>query len=122
MNIPTEINTNTLDCGDNSCLFAAKRGGMRTNCGCRCLNGLSQAQRRKLLLRLDEIKSEARLDALREVREMASKRAKRNHSRSVAMRKYKVGHVLYGQTEDTYMAAARENERTVSTIDALIAK
>lgn len=25
------------DCGDNSCRFAAKRGGMRTNGGCRCL-------------------------------------------------------------------------------------
>jgi hypothetical protein len=26
-----------LDCGDNSCQFAAKRGGMRTNAGCRCI-------------------------------------------------------------------------------------
>lgn len=26
-----------LDCGDNSCYFATKRGGMRTNGGCRCL-------------------------------------------------------------------------------------
>lgn len=26
----------TLDCGDNSCLYATKRGGMRTNGGCRC--------------------------------------------------------------------------------------
>ncbi len=26
-----------LDCGDNSCMFAEKRGGMRTNGGCRCL-------------------------------------------------------------------------------------
>jgi hypothetical protein len=24
------------DCGDNSCRFATKRGGMRTNGGCRC--------------------------------------------------------------------------------------
>jgi hypothetical protein len=24
------------DCGDNSCLFAEKKGGMRTNGGCRC--------------------------------------------------------------------------------------
>lgn len=24
------------DCGDNSCRFAVKRGGMRTNGGCRC--------------------------------------------------------------------------------------
>jgi hypothetical protein len=26
-----------LDCGDNSCRFARKRGGMRTNGGCRCI-------------------------------------------------------------------------------------
>lgn len=26
------------DCGDNSCRFAAKRGGMRTNGGCRCMD------------------------------------------------------------------------------------
>jgi hypothetical protein len=25
-----------LDCGDNSCLCAARKGGMRTNGGCRC--------------------------------------------------------------------------------------
>ena len=25
-----------LDCGDNSCLFAEHKGGMRTNGGCRC--------------------------------------------------------------------------------------
>jgi len=25
-----------IDCGDNSCLFADKIGGMRTNGGCRC--------------------------------------------------------------------------------------
>lgn len=28
-----------LDCGDSSCLFAKNKGGMRTNGGCRCLNG-----------------------------------------------------------------------------------
>lgn len=26
-----------LDCGDNSCWFALRKGGMRTNGGCRCL-------------------------------------------------------------------------------------
>lgn len=26
-----------MDCGDNSCVFALDRGGMRTNGGCRCL-------------------------------------------------------------------------------------
>ena len=29
-----------LDCGDNSCLFASEKGGMRTNRGCRCLDVL----------------------------------------------------------------------------------
>jgi hypothetical protein len=24
------------DCGDNSCIFATRKGGMRTNGGCRC--------------------------------------------------------------------------------------
>lgn len=28
------------DCGDNSCRFATKRGGMRTNGGCSCLTDL----------------------------------------------------------------------------------
>ena len=25
-----------IDCGDNSCMYAKKKGGMRTNGGCRC--------------------------------------------------------------------------------------
>lgn len=29
-----------LDCGDNSCVFAIKKGGMRTNGGCSCIKGL----------------------------------------------------------------------------------
>lgn len=29
-----------LDCGDNLCLFAEQKGGMRTNGGCRCLSDL----------------------------------------------------------------------------------
>ena len=29
-----------LDCGDTSCLFASKKGGMRTNGGCRCLRNV----------------------------------------------------------------------------------
>lgn len=28
----------TPDCGDNSCRFAYKKEGMRTNGGCRCLS------------------------------------------------------------------------------------
>ena len=35
-----------LDCGDNSCSFAEKRGGMRTNGGCRC--DLTEAVNRAL--------------------------------------------------------------------------
>jgi hypothetical protein len=27
-----------IDCGDNSCVFAAKKTGMRTNGGCRCID------------------------------------------------------------------------------------
>jgi len=30
-------NQTAPDCGDNSCRFAVKRGGMRTNGGCRCI-------------------------------------------------------------------------------------
>lgn len=37
-----------LDCGDNSCVFAARKGGMRTNGGCRCLSDLPSAFRRQL--------------------------------------------------------------------------
>lgn len=29
-----------LDCGDNSCVFAVRKGGMRTNGGCRCLRNM----------------------------------------------------------------------------------
>lgn len=31
-----------VDCGDNSCRFALKKGGMRTNGGCHCLETRSQ--------------------------------------------------------------------------------
>lgn len=33
-----------MDCGDNSCAFATKRTGMRTNGGCRCADKLSKSQ------------------------------------------------------------------------------
>jgi hypothetical protein len=34
-----------LDCGDNSCMFAKKKVGMRTNSGCQCFcnNGFSKS-------------------------------------------------------------------------------
>jgi hypothetical protein len=35
-----------LDCGDNSCLFAPKKGGMRTNGGCRCVVDLKPFSKR----------------------------------------------------------------------------
>lgn len=37
-----------LDCGDNSCAFCPpeKKTGMRTNGGCRCLQGADQEERR----------------------------------------------------------------------------
>jgi hypothetical protein len=35
----------SLDCGDNSCVFATTKGGMRTNGGCRCLRDLSSDRR-----------------------------------------------------------------------------
>jgi len=34
-----------LDCGDNSCMFATPKDGMRTNGGCRCLSMLPLAVR-----------------------------------------------------------------------------
>ena len=40
--------TSQLDCGDHSCMFAADKSGQRTNAGCRCLDGLSSAQRHQV--------------------------------------------------------------------------
>lgn len=43
-----------LDCGDNSCRFTRK-GGMRTNGGCRCEGeAMTEAELRELKERLDE--------------------------------------------------------------------
>ena len=33
-----------IDCRDNSCLFAKKKGGMRTNGGCRCFHNAGFAE------------------------------------------------------------------------------
>ena len=49
----------TLDCGDNSCLFAEKKTGMRTNGGCRCFKDLPTNKRmfvHKMLYSLRKIK------------------------------------------------------------------
>ena len=48
----------TLDCGDNSCMFKKRdrMGGMRTNGGCRCLWDLPPPQRRVITRLLQIIK------------------------------------------------------------------
>lgn len=35
-----------FDCGDNSCVFATKKGGMRTNGGCACLESVRDSVER----------------------------------------------------------------------------
>lgn len=37
-----------LDCGDNSCLYAKKKSGMRTNGGCRCFQSFHGIERRSI--------------------------------------------------------------------------
>lgn len=46
-----------IDCGDNSCLFATKKGGMRTNGGCRCFEnaGFRRSQIESARLMLPEL-------------------------------------------------------------------
>lgn len=39
-----ELYTQTLDCGDSSCFFTKVKTGMRTNGGCRCLDGKNGAK------------------------------------------------------------------------------
>ena len=45
-----EQELDVVDCGDNSCLFAEARGGMRTNGGCRCFDELPASSRRQLVI------------------------------------------------------------------------
>lgn len=64
-----------MDCGDNSCMFAETKGGMRTNGGCRCLENLigtqltrvttRNIQRRVLSLSQRLYRAERELEALR---------------------------------------------------------
>lgn len=49
-----------MDCGDNSCVFAWKKGGMRTNGGCRCLQDLPHDQRRDINLWAQRARQEIR--------------------------------------------------------------
>lgn len=38
-----------FDCGDNSCQYAKKKGGMRTNGGCRCFQDIRPSENRRQL-------------------------------------------------------------------------
>jgi hypothetical protein len=48
-----------VDCGDNSCRFAprARRGGLRTNGGCRCFHPESETGRTLVRVLLEEMRS-----------------------------------------------------------------
>ena len=55
-----------IDCGDNSCLFAPSKGGMRTNGGCRCLENagfsrLTEANR-AIVAQRDRLQAEHEAD------------------------------------------------------------
>lgn len=61
-----------LDCGDNSCIFAKNKGGMRTNGGCRCFSvhgfdrSVMTSAMKMLPLYLDQKEEITRLKAERE--------------------------------------------------------
>lgn len=64
-------NADVPDCGDNGCQFAPKRGGMRTNGGCRCIDRRShiswtKVERYAVLARQEIPRLEASLLATRE--------------------------------------------------------
>lgn len=42
-----EPDKSPVDCGDNSCLCAYPRGGMRTNGGCRCFKMIQPREDRR---------------------------------------------------------------------------
>lgn len=55
---PEQEGPDALDCGDNSCLFDGRgKGGMRTNGGCGCLDGLKATQRRRVRLYLARLRA-----------------------------------------------------------------
>jgi hypothetical protein len=58
MNRDTQTPLPELDCGDNSCLFALKKGGMRTNGGCCCFDTRNQIETRHLIYRLAKERKE----------------------------------------------------------------
>lgn len=57
-----------LDCGDSSCRYAIRRGGMRTNGGCRCASNNPQEVQRFLLRNYYKAKEKiAQLEATLEI-------------------------------------------------------
>lgn len=50
-----------LDCGDNSCFYAKKKGGMRTNGGCRCVSN-NQSHVNLVLRKIREAVAEAKIN------------------------------------------------------------
>ena len=63
-----------MDCGDNSCSFAPKKGGMRTNGGCRCLDAVED---RALARAIRRAFQDARTDGYRAGVEAAAKLLKK---------------------------------------------
>ena len=45
-NLRIAVQNLNMDCGDNSCNYAKKKGGMRTNGGCRCLQDVDPHMKR----------------------------------------------------------------------------
>lgn len=75
-----------LDCGDNSCLFAWKKGGMRTNGGCRCLQDLPTELRRDVQLWAQKAKrliKTARAEGRAEVVAVVRRRLERHRTESM---------------------------------------
>ncbi len=46
------------DCGDGGCELTSNRGGMRTNGGCHCLQGLDFEKRKIVALQLRALRKE----------------------------------------------------------------
>lgn len=81
-----------IDCGDNSCRFASRKGGMRTNGGCRCTEnaGFSRSSFKALdemlreVLKLRAENEKLKREALRmetQIQYSSSKRAEAEEER-----------------------------------------
>jgi hypothetical protein len=62
----------SIDCGDNSCRFAVKKGGMRTNGGCRCLSTGRSMMTAPPLERLAAVQAQLIQQLLKEVERLES--------------------------------------------------